>query len=122
MLLYLTDAWRRVEVNYVLAGLGVAESLAGQTLDRRGVLQGAQRGVQFPGRLRFLVNFFFQIQLVATQALVLLDDGLVPKEHAHQAGDDEQRQHQAEQFVPNALTLGHFGDSITVGQETKEEI
>jgi hypothetical protein len=71
-------------------------------------LQGAQVGVQFLGGVHFLVDFLLQFQFVAAQMLIFLDDRLVPKENTQQAGDDQQRQHQAEQFVPNALTRVHL--------------
>jgi len=81
-------------VDHIFAASGVTEPFAGQAFDRRGILQGAQAGIQFPGPFRFHVNFPLQFQLGAAQALIILDDRLVPKENSHQAGDDQQGQHQ----------------------------
>ena len=77
----------------VLARLGITEALASEPFDSRGILEGAQGGIQFPRCFVFLFEVHIQSQFILAHPLVLLDHRLVPEENSEHRCDDQQGQH-----------------------------
>src|SRR5438477_6931941 len=75
--------------------------------------------IQLAGDPFFLRNSAIKLEDVFAVALVLLDEGQIPKEDRQQASDEEEKNHHPGEFVPNPKVDVHCNELSTRRRQTE---